>query len=43
VLFTDAEKELRLLAHALRSTAEAVSITDADNRILFVNVAFTRM
>jgi PAS domain S-box-containing protein len=37
------ERELRLLAHALRSTAEAVSITDTGNRILFVNAAFLRM
>ena len=39
----DREREIRLLAHALKSTAEAVSITDTDNRILFVNAAFLRM
>ena len=36
------EEALALLAHALRSIAECVSITDADNRILFVNNAFVK-
>lgn len=35
-----AQEEVRLLAHALRSISECVSITDAQNRILFVNDAF---
>lgn len=35
-----AQEELRLLAHALRSISECVSITDAENRILFANEAF---
>ncbi|MGC8917218.1 MAG: PAS domain S-box protein [Thermoanaerobaculum sp.] len=37
-----AQEEVRLLAHALRSISECVSITDAENRILFVNDAFCR-
>lgn len=37
-----AQEEVRLLAHALRSISECVSITDAENRILFVNEAFCR-
>lgn len=37
-----AQEELRLLAHALRSVSECVSITDAENRILFVNEAFCK-
>jgi PAS domain S-box-containing protein len=35
-----AERRLRLLAHALTSTRDAISITDMDNRMLFVNDAF---
>jgi PAS domain S-box-containing protein len=35
-----AERRLRLLAHALTSTRDAISITDMDNRLLFVNDAF---
>lgn len=35
-----AQEEVRLLAHALRSVSECVSITDTKNRILFVNEAF---
>ena len=34
------EKEVRLLAHALRSVGECVSITDMNDNILFVNDAF---
>lgn len=37
-----AQEEVRLLAHALRSISECVSITDTENRILFVNEAFCR-
>ncbi len=37
-----AQEEVRLLAHALRSISECVSITDAENRIIFVNEAFCR-
>jgi PAS domain S-box-containing protein len=36
----EAERRLRLLAHTLTSTRDAISITDIDNRILFVNDAF---
>jgi PAS domain S-box-containing protein len=35
-----AERELRLLAHALRSVSEVVVVTDTEDRILFVNDAF---
>ncbi len=35
-----ASEEIRLLAHALRSIGECVSITDIEDRILFVNEAF---
>jgi PAS domain S-box-containing protein len=35
-----AERRLRLLAHALTSTRDAISITDLQNRLLFVNDAF---
>lgn len=38
----DAERRLRLLAHTLTSTRDAISITDVENRILFVNDAFLR-
>jgi two-component system, cell cycle sensor histidine kinase and response regulator CckA len=37
-----AEHELRLLANAMRSIREAVSITDLEDRILLVNDAFCR-
>ena len=37
-----AEERLRLLARALESTNEMVSVTDADNRFTFVNAAFLR-
>lgn len=37
-----AEKEAALLAHAIRSISECVSITDERNTILFVNEAFLR-
>ena len=38
----EAERRLRLLAHTLTSTRDAISITDVNNRILFVNDAFVR-
>jgi PAS domain S-box-containing protein len=38
----EAERRLRLLAHTLTSTRDAVSITDMDNHVLFVNDAFLR-
>jgi len=38
----EADRRLRLLAHTLTSTRDAISITDVDNRILFVNDAFVR-
>ncbi len=37
-----AEKEITTLAQAMRSISECVSITDIDNRILFVNEAFLK-
>jgi PAS domain S-box-containing protein len=37
-----AEEALALLAHSVRSISECVSITDAENKILFVNDAFLR-
>ena len=37
-----AEEALALLAHAIRSIGECVSITDTENKILFVNDAFLR-
>ena len=36
------EHQLHLLASAMRSISECVAITDMDDRILFVNEAFTR-
>jgi PAS domain S-box-containing protein len=36
----EAERRLRLLAHTLTSTRDAISITDVNNAILFVNDAF---
>jgi PAS domain S-box-containing protein len=36
------EREARLLAHALRTTGEAVTMTDEQGRLLFVNEAFLR-
>ncbi len=38
----EADRRLRLLAHTLTSTRDAISITDVNNRILFVNDAFVR-
>ena len=35
-----AENEIRLLANAMKSISECVSITDMDDRIVFVNEAF---
>ncbi|MCX6142291.1 MAG: PAS domain S-box protein, partial [Ignavibacteriales bacterium] len=37
-----AEESVALLAHTIRSIGECVSITDTDNKILFVNEAFLR-
>ncbi len=37
-----AEKQLLLLAHAVRSISECVSVTDMEDRLLFVNEAFAR-
>jgi PAS domain S-box-containing protein len=37
-----AQKEINMLASALRSTAECVSITDMQDNILFVNEAFLK-
>jgi PAS domain S-box-containing protein len=37
------DERLRLLASALRSVSEGVSITDMEERIIFVNDAFLRM
>ncbi len=36
------EKEIRLLAHTLKSVSECVSITDLNNNIIFVNDAFLK-
>ena len=36
------EKEVTMLAHALKSIGECVSVTDMDDKILFVNDAFTK-
>jgi PAS domain S-box-containing protein len=38
----EAERRLRLLAYTLTSTRDPISITDVNNRILFVNDAFVR-
>lgn len=38
----ETEQKIRLLAHALTSIGDCVSITDTEDRILFVNDAFTR-
>ena len=35
-----AEQQIQLLAHAIQSTTEFISITDLDNRFTFVNRAF---
>ena len=37
-----AEEEITMLAHSLRSINECVSITDMDNKILFVNESFLK-
>lgn len=37
-----AENEIRLLANAMKSISECVSITDMDDRIVFVNEAFLK-
>jgi PAS domain S-box-containing protein len=37
----NAEKKLHLLSGAVRSTSDSVYITDADDRIIFVNKAFS--
>jgi PAS domain S-box-containing protein len=38
----NSEKEIRMLAHSIECIAECVSITDADDLIIFVNDAFTK-
>lgn len=38
----EAEKEIRMLAHSLESINECVSITDANNIILYVNNSFVK-
>ncbi|RKY47320.1 MAG: hypothetical protein DRP86_07855, partial [Candidatus Neomarinimicrobiota bacterium] len=37
-----AEQEINMLAHAIKSISEAVSVTDLDDRIIFVNNAFIK-
>ena len=37
-----AEEQIAMLAHALRSISECVSITDMDDRLLFVNEGFLK-
>ena len=37
-----AEKEIAMLAHSLKSISECVSITDLENKILFVNESFLK-
>ncbi len=37
-----AEEDYRIMAHALRSISECVSITDLDNKIIYVNDAFLK-
>lgn len=37
-----ADEQMRLLVHAMRSTAECVSITDLENQLLFVNEAMLK-
>ncbi|MGD0035901.1 MAG: PAS domain S-box protein [Bacteroidota bacterium] len=37
-----AEKQIALLAHTLKSVAECVSITDLNDIVLFVNIAFLK-
>ncbi len=36
------EKEIKILAHAMRSISEAVSIADKGNRIIFINDSFSK-
>ncbi|MFO7446328.1 MAG: PAS domain S-box protein [Ignavibacteriaceae bacterium] len=36
----EAEKNIRLLASAIESTSEIISLTDVDNRFIFINKAF---
>jgi len=38
----NAEQQLHLMAHTLKSINESISITDINNRILFVNEAFLK-
>ena len=38
----ESEKQIEMLAHALRSITECVSITDLEDRIFFVNNAFCK-
>ncbi|MGC9512376.1 MAG: PAS domain S-box protein [Fidelibacterota bacterium] len=37
-----AEQEINMLAHAIKSISEAVSVTDLNDRIIFVNNAFIK-
>ena len=37
-----AEQQLQLMAHTIKSINESISITDTNNRILFVNAAFLK-
>jgi len=37
-----AEKEITMLAHALKSINECVSITDLDDKIIFINESFSK-
>jgi two-component system sensor histidine kinase/response regulator len=39
----ESEQKLLMLAHAIRSISESVSITDMENNILFVNEAFEKI
>ncbi len=36
------EREIRIFGHAIKSIGECISITDLDNKVLFVNEAFLR-
>lgn len=38
-----AEEKIKLLAHAVKSTGEGISITDMNNNLLFINEAFIKM
>ncbi len=38
-----AEEEINMLAHAIKSISEAVSVADMNDKIIYVNNAFTKM